>query len=145
MHRIEIIKQREKQKKKTTQHTEREREYTTIDNKNIYNLTLGVVMDFRVYFEPIMLPLKVRMDPLNKCFDSIHTHNKSRSSTRLDSTNIIHPIRVEKSTEKEINIDHMHITAKSKSNSIRGCSFFLMCSCVGYEIKFVIITAIEAY
>lgn len=43
---------------------------TTIDNKNIYNLTLGVVMDFRVYFGPIMLPLKVRMDPLNKCFDS---------------------------------------------------------------------------
>lgn len=30
-----------------------------IDNKNIYNLALGVVMDFRVYFEPIMLPLKV--------------------------------------------------------------------------------------
>lgn len=66
MHRIEIKVLREEKK------TSNDGRESTFDNKNIYNLTLGVVMDFRVYFGPIMLPLKVHMDPLNKCFDSTY-------------------------------------------------------------------------
>lgn len=39
--------------------------HTKINNKDIYNVTLGVVM----YFGHIMLQLKIRMDPLNKYLD----------------------------------------------------------------------------
>lgn len=114
MHRIEIKVLREE--KKTNDGRE-----STFDNKNIYNLTLGVVMDFRVYFGPIMLPLKVHMDPLNKCFDS--TYNIESILCRR--------IAVRTSTENgKVNrrkcIKSTALTTKSKSNSMAMNPLFLL-------------------
>lgn len=62
MHRIEInvcVLWRARVEKKRMKKRREKKEQTEHRSKNIYNFTLGAVMDFRVYFEPIMLPLKV--------------------------------------------------------------------------------------
>lgn len=50
MHRIEINVCVESERERESAKAKKRANGTQIDNKNIYNFTLGAVMDFRVYF-----------------------------------------------------------------------------------------------
>lgn len=97
-------------------------------------------MDFRVYFGPIMLPLKVRMDPLNKCFDSTYNSYNGGDNNKTTASNI-------QPTNGKVNrrkcTESTALTTKSKSTYfLRQIFFLLLRMCVyiysqSYETKFV--------